>query len=250
MIINEIIHLTQKRVSLLNDNYPVYKTKRISLIDSIRNCKGKNPIITEIKYSSPSSGILNSDFTPEELAGFYVNGGCTAISVLTEPNYFHGCNEFLIRVKSISECPVLRKDFIIDIRQLKESASIGADAVLVIASLVGERLSEFISIADKLGIELLIEVHSLEEAHKALNYGAKLIGVNNRNLATMKTDLSVTEEIGPFLLKQGAIVVAESGINSESDIRRLKGKCNAFLIGSSLMKSKTPQQLLEGFVFA
>ncbi len=250
MIMPEIIASTRKRVSGLRDSYPEYGKKRASLIEAIRNCQEKNPVIAEIKYSSPSNGFLGSIYTPEEIAGFYTRGGCTAISVLTEPEYFKGSNEFLKRVKNYSNCPVLRKDFIIDIRQLEESASMGADAVLVIVSLVGERLMQFITAADALGIELLIEVHSLAEAKNALNAGAKLIGINNRDLNTMTTDLSTTEEIGLFLIENGIIVVSESGINTESDIRRLKGKCNAFLIGSSLMRSKRPQKLLEGFVSA
>ena len=145
---------------------------------------------------------------------------------------------------------MLRKDFIIDPRQLEETRSLGADAVLLIAAILGDRLNGFVERAMALGLEPLVEVHTRREAEIALATGAELIGVNNRDLQTMKIDLGTTLALGPGIRGAGRQVISESGIRTPGDIRALRPACNAFLIGTSIMASEDPRKALEEFVCA
>jgi indole-3-glycerol phosphate synthase len=211
---------------------------------------GRNAIIAEVKFSSPTRGRLRPPAPPEGMARDLVAGGCCALSVLTEPRFFGGTPDSLIRVRKAVRVPVLRKDFIIDPVQLQETRSLGADAVLLIASLLGDRLPDFVEGARTLGIEPLVEVHTEGEVEIALGTSADLIGVNNRDLGTMEVDLSTTLVLGPGIRGTGRRVVSESGIRTPGDIRTLRPACDAFLIGTSIMASEDPTKTVEGFVCA
>ena len=251
MILDEILETTRDRVRALQGHplsAPVGGHR--SLAGAIRRPLGRNAIIAEVKFSSPSLGRIRPPVPPDLVARDLVAGGCCALSVLTEPCFFGGSPDALVRVRQSVEVPVLRKDFIIDPLQLEETRSLGADAVLLIASILGERLPGFVEKAQALGLEPLVEVHTREEAAAALRTDAELIGVNNRDLLTMEIDLSTTLELGPGIRRAGRRVISESGIRTPGDIRTLSPACDAFLIGTSIMVSKDPRKTLEEFVSA
>lgn len=251
MILDAILETTRERVRALEGRplpQPVHHPR--SLAGAICEAAAGNAIIAEVKFSSPTRGSIRARTPPDELARELVSGGCCALSVLTEPSFFGGSPDDLARVRRAVEVPVLRKDFIIDPLQLEETRSLGADSVLLIACLLGDRLPDFVERALALGLEPLVEVHTREEAGIALLTGASLIGVNNRDLQTMQIDLGTTLALGPGLREAGRRVVSESGIRTPQDIRTLRPACDAFLIGSSVMASDDPRKALEGLVCA
>jgi indole-3-glycerol phosphate synthase len=224
--------------------------RKRSLAEAISSAGGRNAVIGEIKFASPSRGRICTYEDPCSIAADLVEGGCIALSVLTEPEYFCGSTETLTRVRAMDSVPVLRKDFIVDTRQLAETRAIGADAVLLIARILGDRLHEFVDRSLALGIEPLVEVHSRDELSLALSTGAGLIGINNRDLTTMEIDISTTRRLSHDARESGRLVVAESGIRCPEDIRYLKGYGDAFLIGSAIMESGDRKKTAEGFVSA
>lgn len=195
-------------------------------------------IIAEVKRSSPSRGRLIEDFRPIATASLYERSGAAAVSVLTEKHFFEGDGRFLTEVKQAVEIPILRKDFIIDPYQIYETRALGADALLLIAGLLGEeRLHDYIGLAAGLDLAALVEVRDRGELEKALAAGADVIGINNRDLQTFSTDLRTTLDLLP-LVPKGRIVVSESGIHTRADIERLtRVGAKAFLIGEALMRS-------------
>jgi len=194
--------------------------------------------ICEVKKASPSKGIIAEDFPYLEIAGDYEKAGAAAISVLTEPEYFQGDNKYLTEISRTVSIPVLRKDFTIDEYQIYEAKAIGADAVLLICSLLDEKtIRSYIALCDELGLSALVEAHTKEELDMALTAGARLIGVNNRNLKTFKVDLENSIRLRSYVPAEIPFV-AESGIKTAEDIKRLKAAgVNAVLIGETLMKS-------------
>jgi indole-3-glycerol phosphate synthase len=184
------------------------------------------------------------------MAGALAGRGCIAFSVLTEPYYFGGTGQDIARVKSAVSIPVLRKDFVIDKRQIAESRALGADAVLLIAAVLKERLPAFVDLTLEYGLEPLVEVHSKSEVESALSTRAELIGVNNRNLSTLRIDRSTTRILSEYIRTEGRTIVSESGMLTGDDIREMKPYCDAFLIGSSIMAHKRPEMKLEEFVCA
>ena len=232
-MIDRIIKKTEKRVAQLPASFPEgIRRERVSLSAAIRNRDGKNAIIAEIKCASPSRGVIRRNVDMAMMAGVLAQGGCVALSVLTEPFFFGGTVQDIARVKSAVNLPVLRKDFIIDERQIAESRALGADAVLLIAAVLRENLPDFVDRALEYGLEPLVEVHTVEEAEAALATNATLIGVNNRNLATLGIDRSTTRLISEQIRREGRLIVSESGMRSADDIREMKQYCDAFLIGS------------------
>jgi indole-3-glycerol phosphate synthase len=251
MILDEILETTRDRVRALESHpLPAPVGGHRSLAGAIRRTEGRNAIIAEVKFSSPSRGSIRARAPPERIARDLVAGGCCALSVLTEPHFFGGSLDDLVRVRRAVEVPVLRKDFIIDPLQLEETRYLGADAVLLIAYLLGDRLHGFVERALALGLEPLVEIHTREEADIALRTGADLIGVNNRDLRTMEIDLGTTPALGPGIRLAGRKVISESGIRTPEDIRTLRPACDAYLIGSSVMASNDPKKALEEFVCA
>lgn len=195
-------------------------------------------IIAEIKKASPSVGIIRNDFDPIGIAHLYEAGGAAAISVLTDEKFFQGRLSYLTDVKKSVDLPVLRKDFIIDTYQIYEARSAGADALLLIAALLSkEEIQSFLELAKALGMDCLVEIHSETELQKVLQTNATIIGINNRDLATFKTDLGTTLRLRS-MIPDGKIVVSESGIRSREDVKRLADiGVHAILVGETLMKS-------------
>jgi indole-3-glycerol phosphate synthase len=198
-------------------------------------------VIAEIKHRSPSKGIIREDFDPVRIAEVYGNAGAAALSVLVEEDFFGGSLEHLRAIRSRVALPLLRKDFIFDEYQLYESASAGADAVLlIVAILEDELLARLIRSAAELGLGTLVEVHSAGEMNRAAHAGATIVGVNNRDLSTFEVDLETSIRLAR-IATDGAVLVSESGINRGSDIRRLKAAgFGAFLVGEHLMSAKDP----------
>jgi indole-3-glycerol phosphate synthase len=251
MILDEIIRRTGKRVALLPATFPENGIKaHASLIDAIRNSNGRNAVIAEIKCASPSRGTIRRNVDMAMMAGALAGSGCVALSVLTEPYFFGGTGQDIARVKSAVTIPVLRKDFIIDEHQIAETRALGADAVLLIAAVLKERLPVFVELAQEYDLEPLVEVHNAEEIKIALATHTELIGINNRNLATLTLDRSTTRLLSESVRSTGRTIVSESGMRSADDIREMKPYCDAFLIGSSIMAHDRPEKKLEEFVCA
>ena len=194
-------------------------------------------IIAEIKKASPSAGVISKNFNPVEKAKEYEFFGAAALSILTEEDFFLGSNDYLKAVKRITSLPILRKDFIIDKYQIYESKLIGADCILLIASILSDQqIEEFVKITKKLELDYLIEIHDEKELKRVELYKDALIGVNNRDLNTFEVDLDNSIRM-KNLFKEKNIFVAESGIKSIDDINYLKlHNINVFLIGESLMR--------------
>lgn len=207
-------------------------------------------VIAEFKRASPSKGLIRGDVSAAQVARLYEAGGAAAISVLTEEDYFRGSLEDLREAVGGARLPALRKDFVLDEYQIYEAAAAGASAVLlIVAALSDEELGRLRLVAeDKLGLDALVEVHTLEELRRAARSGARLVGVNNRNLRTFEVTLETSVELAAHA-DAGTMLVSESGINSASDIRRLRGHgFRAFLVGESLMRAERPDEALRDLV--
>lgn len=193
-------------------------------------------IVAEVKQASPSRGRLCADFNPARIARSYEKGGARAVSVLTDADFFKGSADHLREVRAAIELPILRKDFILHESQLLESRVIGADAVLLIASILTEEsLKTLIGLSRELGLAPLVEIHNEPELAKARQAGADIIGINNRNLDTFITDISLSVQLAP-LIPPEVLLISESGINSRADIELLMAAgIKAFLIGEALM---------------
>lgn len=194
-------------------------------------------IIAEIKAASPSAGPIVQDPDVERIAADYAHGGASAISIVTEPELFRGSDRWIARAATASGLPVLMKDFVIDDRLLLTGIAGGANAILLLASLLdGRQIRSCISLLDQYGCDALVEVHDERELDRALEGGARIIGVNNRDLRTFRVDLAIAETLAARM-PAGAITVAESGIKTRADIDRLRDAgYNAFLVGESLLR--------------
>jgi len=199
-------------------------------------------VIAELKRRSPSKGLIRADFEPVACARAYREGGAACLSVLTDQHYFGGELAYLERVRAAVDLPLLRKDFVVDAYQVDEARAAGADAVLlIVAALDGREIEAFAKRAGELGLDALVEVHDEAELEVALDAGARLVGVNNRDLRTFHTDLAVTERVAARLRRDArakdVLLVAESGIHTPDDVARLEAAgAGAFLVGESLMR--------------
>jgi len=213
---------------------------------SLARQTGASPaIIAELKKASPSKGLIRPNFNVKEIALEYAAAGATALSVLTEEEFFLGSLGNLRCASAAVQLPCLEKDFVVDPFQLVEARAHGADAVLLLAAVLSDQeLAQLLCAARELALDALCEVHDETELRRALAAGCKLIGVNNRDLRTFQVDLRTAIRLGP-LIPEGIVKVAESGIRSVEDIRNLRGAgYNAFLVGESLMKAEKPGDAL------
>jgi indole-3-glycerol phosphate synthase len=207
-------------------------------------------VIAEFKRASPSKGLIRGDVSAAEVARLYEAGGAAAISVLTEEDYFRGSLEDLREAAAGTRLPALRKDFVFDEYQIYEAAAAGASAVLLIAAaLSDEELGRLRLLAEEgLGLDALVEVHTREELRRAGGSGARLVGVNNRDLRTFEVSLETSSELAAHA-PEGSLLVSESGINNASDIRRLRESgFRAFLVGESLMRAERPDEALRELI--
>ena len=195
-------------------------------------------LIAEVKKASPSAGVICKDFDPVRIAREYEAAGASCLSVLTDEKFFQGSLDYLRQIRAAVKIPLLRKDFIIDERQILEAIEWGADAILlIVAILTDEQLAKFHSLAMEAGLAVLVEVHDEEELDRALKISPLLIGVNNRNLKTFVVDLATTERLASRITHHASLLVAESGIHTRADVERVQ-KCGAgaILVGESLVK--------------
>ena len=243
-ILNDIVENTRAKLQAKKAELPlediISKLNRLNLPkgafkESLLN--KDQAIIAEIKKASPSAGIISEDFDPIRKAKEYEDFGASALSILTEEDFFQGSSQYLQDVKEITSLPILRKDFMIDEYQIYEAKLIGADCILLIASVLNdEEIKSFVDLAETLQLDYLIEVHDLEELKRVGHFSNAMIGVNNRNLKTFNVDLNISINLKKEF-KNNNIFVAESGIKNQDDINALKAHdIHVFLIGESLMK--------------
>lgn len=253
MILDKIAAAARIRAAKAKEKIPEQEIKRMALqaekgeflFEEALRREGVS-FICEVKKASPSKGVIAEQFPYLEIAKQYEEAGAAAISVLTEPDFFMGSDLYLKEIKAKVKLPLLRKDFTVDAYQIYEAKVIGADAVLLICSLLDtDTLREYLKITDSLGLSALVEAHTKEEIEAALDAGAKIIGVNNRNLKTFEVDLDTCIRLRESVPKE-RLFVAESGIKTPEDVKKLtKGGVDAVLIGETLMKSNEKKELLS-----
>ena len=248
MILNDIITQKKKDIEEIKRRLPLHHLRETvehhipkrprSFLKAVSNPRGLN-LICELKKASPSEGVIREDFQPLRLASQFEYVGAAAISVLTEPHFFKGRPSYLKTVRQVTQLPILRKDFILESYQLYESALLEADAVLLIAGiLTHEELKGLMEIGRDLKIDALVEVHTNEDLEKALEAGAAIIGINNRNLHTLEVDPRRAKNLIPMIPK-GITKVVESGLSKHEELMEYKSLgVNTFLAGTVLMKAK------------
>ncbi len=202
---------------------------------------GESAVIAEIKKASPSKGVLRENFNPAEIAVSYEKGGAACLSVLTDRDFFQGCEAYLQQARGACALPVIRKDFIIDEYQVYEARAMRADCILlIVAALADKQLVELAALAEQLGMAVLVEVHDREELERAKVVKTPLFGVNNRNLKTFEVSLQNTIEL-LAAMPQGCIVITESGIRTREDVELMRGNgVNSFLVGEAFMRCEEP----------
>ena len=244
-ILREIVERTKERIETRKKTLPPEKAMEIAHSVVIADFPFEEALksndialICEIKKASPSKGVIAEDFSYLDIAGEYESAGAAAISVLTEPYYFKGDDRYLHEIADIVSIPLLRKDFTIDNYMIYEAKILGASAVLLICSILSsDTLAEYITVAHSLGLSALVETHDENEVEMALGAGARIIGVNNRNLKTFEVDISLSERLRK-IVPPNILFVSESGIQSPEDISRLREiGANAALIGETIMRS-------------
>ena len=241
-IISEIV--AHKRVEL-----QAVQQKRRSMKEALR--RSPSGIIAEFKRKSPSKGWIHADVLPEQVIPLYAQGGAAALSILTDEQYFGGTAEFIQRVRSMVDIPILRKDFIVSPYQVYEAKVIGADAILLIAAdLQPEEYGSLLRLAHQIGLEVLLEVHDPSELRYLQQGMPDMLGVNNRHLGTFHTDVQISFDMASRLQEtQGPVLISESGIGSPETVRRLRAAgFQGFLIGECFMKEPDPGIALKNFI--
>ena len=246
MVLDRILARSLLELEARKRSQPLVKLREAALgqpppLDFSSALRGERvQLIAEVKKASPSRGVIRPDFNPVEIARTYAGNGAAAISVLTETEYFQGSLDYLREIRNAlgSSLPLLRKDFICEPYQVYESRAYGADSVLLIVAILDpDRLKELLQLTHQLNMSCLVEVHNETELETALNSGAGIIGLNNRDLRTLAVDMAVTQRLRP-LIPPDRVVVSESGIRSRSDIEKLRSwGVDAVLVGESLMSA-------------
>lgn len=247
-ILDTILTRKNEEVSTLKSLHAAYGKRtlpRRPFINAIKS-NTKLSIISEIKKASPSKGIICKDFDPVKIAQNYEQGGATALSVLTDEDFFQGRIDYLIQARAHTNLPVLRKDFIIDILQIEQSAHVNADAILLIAAALDDsQLKDLYQAAQGLNLDVLLEIHSFDELDRSMKINPSLLGINNRDLATFKVDIQLTIDLMKEIPKE-IPVIAESGITGHEDARILAdAKVAGLLVGESLMRSDNVIEKLQ-----
>ena len=255
-ILTQIIEHKRKEVAERKALYPVrlleqsiyFQSPTVSLKKYIQR-PDKSGIIAEIKRKSPSRGVINGDVSVERISLGYMQAGASALSVLTDKNFFGGSNEDLMIARKFNFCPILRKDFVVDEYQLFEAKSIGADAVLLIAAVLSPlEVKNLAKRARELNLEVLLEVHSREELDRSIDAEIDLVGVNNRNLQTFEMNVDLSRELAPYIPNK-FVKVSESGIESPQAIVDLrKFGFQGFLIGQTFMAQSRPGEAARQFI--
>ena len=245
MILDTIIAHKQKELQIEAEQVPLATLKsKLANLPPTKDFRaaiaqsGNINLIAEVKKKSPSKGIIREDFDPIQIAETYAENGAAAISVLTDVRFFDGRLDYLSSIRQVVDVPLLRKDFTIDPYHIYQARVASADAILlIVAALTKDQLREFMDIAESLSLASLVEVHTDTELEIALDMGAEIIGINNRDLRTFHTDLATTFSLQEFL-PTGKVVVSESGIYTRADVESLReAGVNAILVGESLMRS-------------
>ena len=238
--------VNQREIAEANNLDPLLKPR--GFIQAIENkiAAGKAGVITEIKKASPSKGILRENFKPAEIALSYEKHGAACLSVLTDLDYFQGCNAYLQEARAACSIPVLRKDFTIDPYQVYEARAIGADAILLIVSCLElNQMKDLEACAHDLGLDVLVEVHNAPELEQALELKTPLLGINNRNLKTFEVTLQTTLSL-LSMVPSNKTLVTESGILSRADVQLMRdNQINAFLVGEAFMRAADPGAALS-----
>jgi len=237
----EILRKSQKEIISLSNQAP----RPISLVKALREEEDLS-FIAEIKQASPSAGLLRQDFNCLQILKEYLHTGVSAISVVTEEEFFLGKIKYLKEVKENTKLPVLRKDFIIDETQVYQSRALGADAILLIAKILKpERLEKLYELAKSLNMDVVVEVHTLKELKEVLKLSPQIIGINNRNLSTFEVSLDTTLQLSP-LIPEDIIVISESGIEDLKDVLLLKGAgVDGVLVGEALMRARDIKEKIK-----
>lgn len=257
-ILDKIVKSTKARIKKSKKMFPLSELKkRVQELTSLQINKETYPFekilrkpgisfICEVKKASPSKGVIDPEFSYIQIAKEYEEAGADAVSVLTEPDFFHGSNSHLYNIRKTISLPILRKDFILDKYQIYEAKYLGADAVLLICALLDEeKLKSYISLCDELGLSALVEAHTEGEIKAAIRAGARILGINNRDLKTFKVDINHSIVLRQMVPEE-ICFVSESGIHDHEDILRLqKAGVDAVLIGESLMRSDNKKEKLN-----
>lgn len=255
-VLDRIVESKVRRLADAKAALPLEEQKRLAagapaprgFLDAIaRGCAhcGGPAVIAEIKKASPSAGIIHAELDEATVARGYAAAGASALSVLTEQDHFSGMLRDLATVRDATTLPVLRKDFLTDPYQLYEARAAGADAVLLIVAILGDdRLAEMLSLAPAIGLDALVEVHDEAELATALDVGARIVGVNSRDLKTLEVDLATAERLLPAI-PDGTVRVAESGIRTRADLDRMTAAgADAVLVGEALLRADEPANAL------
>ncbi|MFC1690777.1 indole-3-glycerol phosphate synthase TrpC [Nanoarchaeota archaeon] len=251
MILDQIINLKKREVLYKKNKVKINKAKLKKSDRDFRSSILKKSftevnLIAEIKNKSPSAGKLRQRYEPLRMARVY-DKLANAVSVVTEEEFFGGSLDDLEKVRKATKLPILRKDFILDEYQIYESRKYGADAVLLIASLLSKnKINSLITLADKYCMDAIVEVHTKRELMEVLQTNAQIIGINNRNLRTMKINLNTTSRLAP-LIPKNRVIVSESGISSKKDVDEVRDHVDAILVGTSLLKAKDVAKKIAEF---
>src|SRR3954452_16164815 len=241
--LEEILGVKRREIEALRPGFEEFRRCGLlrndfrSLRSALRRSDGKTAVLAEVKKASPSAGIIAKSFDPVRTALGYEIAGADGVSVLTDEQFFAGKIEYLAQIREKVSCPILRKDFILDQVQVLQSAAAGADAILLIVAALSEaQLLELRDAAAKCQLEAVIEVHTFEELERAIDAGAEIIGINNRDLNTFTVDLSVTERLSEEVPSE-VVLISESGIKTGDDVKRV-ADCgvDAVLVGEALMR--------------
>ncbi len=238
--------VNQREIAEANNLDPLLKPRGFMQAIENKIAAGKAGVITEIKKASPSKGILRENFKPAEIALSYEKHGAACLSVLTDLDYFQGCNAYLQESRAACSIPVLRKDFTIDPYQVYEARAIGADAILlIVACLELNQMKDLEACAHDLGLDVLVEVHNAPELEQALELKTPLLGINNRNLNTFEVTLQTTLSL-LSMVPSNKTLVTESGILSRADVQLMRdNQINAFLVGEAFMRAADPGAALS-----